>query len=61
MIQILNYKWRLESESGALLKDNILVQNETEALSYANAYASSFLNWEIKLIPLEKSTKVFKK
>lgn len=63
MIQVSMYNWKIESKKGSVLKDNILVHNESDAVKYVELYISSFPNWDYNIIPLnlQNSPKVFKK
>ena len=57
MVQTMQHRWKLESEKGVLLKDDIFVQNPTQAREYGNAYISSFQGWSLEVVPLKKEEK----
>lgn len=54
MIQETRYRWRIESEKGYVLQNNLTFPNLDQADNYANAYTSSFNNWVYQLVPLKK-------
>lgn len=56
MVQVMPTKWELQAPNGAILKKDIICGNLTEALEYARAYASSFNDWSVEVIPLKKLT-----
>lgn len=52
MIQTEPCTWRIESEAGIILKDDIKVSIIYEAEDYVKRYVSSFTDWTYELIPL---------
>jgi hypothetical protein len=53
MVQTSRNRWKIQSESGRVLLDDIILSNETEAEEYVKGYVSSW-NWDYKMVPLEE-------
>ena len=53
----MQHRWKLESDKGVLLKDDIFVQSPAQAREYGNAYISSFQGWCLEVVPLKKEEK----
>lgn len=52
MIQVAPQRWQLESQSGAILKDDLLMNSQFDAEKYVREYISSFPAWIYKMKPL---------
>ena len=52
MIQISKNRWKIETNGGIVLIDDIYVANKYEATEYAKAYISSQQGWDFELKPL---------
>lgn len=50
MKQVSKNRWRLETKSGIIILDNIVVHTNEEANKYALAFVSSWHNWDFNLI-----------
>jgi hypothetical protein len=54
MVQVNKFKWRIESPMGFIITDDIIVENKILAEDFVRAWASSFVGWNYKVIPLEE-------
>lgn len=54
MRQVGRFRWQLESSSGNVLKDDLLMQDIFQAETWAKQYVSSFPAWTIVLKPKEE-------
>ena len=54
MIQQSKHKWRLETASGHILTEDLVINNAYDAERYGLNYISSFQNgWEVILKPIK--------
>lgn len=54
MIQVSKCRWRIETKSGILLTDDIMIGLPAEAEDYVRKYITSYLNWGYELKLLEE-------
>lgn len=54
MIQEESCRWRLETEKGTVLQDNIMLGLRAEAEDYVKRYVSTYPLWTYELIIKEK-------
>lgn len=52
MIQSLQHKWRIESEQGQILQEDLNMGSVDEAENYCRRYVSSFMDWSYEVVPL---------
>ena len=58
MVQTTQNLWRIESEKGVILQDDIRnIRSEYDANRYVQNYISSFVGWIATVVPLKKETK----
>ena len=57
MVQTNLHNWRIESEKGTVVKDDISVQNPYKAEEFVRSYISSFQSWTYEMVPLKKEKK----
>lgn len=55
MVQTMPRLWRIQSEKGIVLMDDIMVYSVREATDYVRRYVSSWDNWNYEVKPLEES------
>jgi hypothetical protein len=53
MVQTSRNRWKIQSESGSILLDDIILSNEVEAEEYVKGYVSSW-NWDYEMVSLEE-------
>lgn len=54
MVQTMQFRWKIETDQGHVLQDDIMLQNSYEANKYAQNYISSFSGWTVDIVPLKK-------
>lgn len=54
MIQTSKHKWKLETPSGKVLVDDIVINNAYDAELYVKSFISSFLGWDYEVKPIKK-------
>lgn len=52
MRQVSKQRWRLESEAGKIIEDDIQCYTPYDAECWVKAYTSGYQCWEYKIIPL---------
>lgn len=54
MIQTSKNRWKLISEAGVVILDDIILGTEYDAKVFAENYISSFQNWRVCVIPIKR-------
>jgi hypothetical protein len=52
MIQTSRNRWKIQSESGNVILDDVMLSNKTEAEEYIKCYVSTW-TWDYRLVLLE--------
>ncbi len=54
LVQTNKYRWRLESDKGVVIMDDISANSSYDAEKWVRGYVSSFACWQYKIKPLEE-------
>lgn len=57
MVQLSKHKWRIETQNGTVIKDDVTVHSISEATEYIKRYISSYNDWDFNILPLKKREK----
>jgi hypothetical protein len=57
MVQTMQHRWKIETEKGVVMQEDIILQNPTQAQGYVTNYISSFSGWTAEVVPLKKEKK----
>jgi hypothetical protein len=54
MVQTNKNGWRLETDNGTIILDDIILHSVEEARRFANAYISTWQSWDFSIITMEE-------
>ncbi len=58
LVQLNKYRWRLESNKGVIIMDDISAHSSYDAEKWVRGYVSSFACWEYRIKPQEENKDV---
>lgn len=54
MVQSFDNRWQVKNSKGHIIADNIIIRAPYTAEEYIKNYVSSFINWNYKIISLNR-------